>query len=281
MEHNASELLEKTTDTVRIQLGSVEKLVAEKMRTLASSVIGKVESASSVEPRLRKLIVDLDEKFVRLRQDINPLHEILRSLKTKAEANTVEQQREELAHIQSEVQAFKFETEKSLLSVKHLVKDLVPLVNELYAAGKETMAARQSNCLVCGRKGSSSPGGESRPRRESPAGNEEYSSPQEILPARARRNGRNLAMSFTVGEDSQTMIAKSHSFVLNGARHYGEDHVPAVVKRANAKAARCATAMGGKKKYNLPLSYQVLNERYKESSGQAPSGSSIFKCAMS
>ncbi len=248
-----------TAAVVAAQQEKVEKTVSEKLDARVGDIMGRFEEVSAVEPRLRKLIVETEEKYVRLRQEINP-HEIAKSIKTKAEVTVLEQQRLELERIKGEFTALRTDSDQKLAALKRTVKGLVPLVNELYDASGDSIAARQSNCLVCGRKGSRSPRTDLKGRVET----ETQESFMELVRMQGRV-GRNQGLNATSTGDGRPRTANSRSFLQNqrhqtaatGESMRGGEETTFVRKGKMATKKRC----------KLPLSYQMMNERFKESIG--------------
>ena len=261
------------------QINNMEDMISEKMNSLVGDIIGRVESVSTVEPKLKRMIVDLDEKIIRLRQDVNP-HEITKSIKLKADAQTVDKKFASLEQTGLHFESFKVEVEQTLASLKKAVKKIIPCMNEIYTASKDTIAARQSNCLVCGRSDAL------KKRAQSP--NTSYnceSKPKlpELISESFNHLGRNKGLEAESGSIKEPapyaqVVTKSQSFIHS--RHQATQSTSSeeggrVLLVRKSKQDRCSTAFGNRKRYKLPLSFQVLNERYKETGVSIPVNATI------
>jgi len=225
-----------------------------------------------------------------LRDELNP-HELLKTVKNKAETECVDKIVIENNKIQAYLHAFRSDVEKNIISIRKTLIDIVPAVNEIQNSTKEVIAARQSNCLVCGKR-TPSPELERRNHHNISMHDDLVSDFESghIRIGTSQGRNRGFHKNKTLTEDAFATQGTGSKANLPNVKHQAiqsitsEDELSqkTVILRKNSKGSRCATAldyMGSqKRKYNLPLSYQVMNDRHKEGSlGSLQSTYSGFK----
>jgi len=221
------------------------------MEQSVSDALKRVDDFARIEPRLIRNIEEVENKLVKFRQEVNP-YEIFKTIKTKAENNTVNELIENTKNFQTEIKGFKEKTIRDIELFDETIKKIVPIFEEL----KVMTAARQSKCLVCGNK-ASNPLFERRIQTDIN---------NEILPG-LNSLGRNRTILKNRTQLSEFIEVKPktidrQNLYLNQSS--SNARIITVTKNKHEDYFSSATC---KAKYKLPLSYQVMNERHKEGTG--------------
>ena len=224
-----------------------------EMKQLIIDLSEKFKVVSAIEPRLKKYIISIEERFIKLREEINP-HEIKTSIQTKAESSMLCKFMEEISFFKNDIIEFQSRASSELKNYNEAFRKIIPIFENL----KNTTAARQSNCLACG-KITSSPEFEQKTNAE--------------LNDTAIIDLQNLGRNFSLIK-SKTQLNMSAEFRPRTMERTFNNMKKKVILRANspsgnilvvAKKRNNESYVGGMaKKAKLPLSYQVMNERHKE-----------------
>jgi len=240
-----------------MQIEGMEKRILDRITGITVEPFKKIESFSSIEQRLMKHIIDIEERVVKLRQELSP-YEVLKSLKGKAEISSVEALASNTNAFQERLEKFQKKVEKDMLKFSDVFKRILPIFHDL----KGTIALRQSNCLVCGKR-ASSPEFE---RKVNPhSGLVENSS---FSLNEGARNNVGLRTAPLVEESIEIRprtAGRSKHQMSHNIFDLSKD-VSTVVKR-KGHVYTTTTNVINRRKYKLPVGYQLMNERLKESSG--------------
>ena len=69
-----------------MKIESLEEKLINKMNKIISEPVKRIDSFSGLEPKLMKHIVDIEDRLVKLRQEINPYELLKKKRETKATA---------------------------------------------------------------------------------------------------------------------------------------------------------------------------------------------------
>lgn len=206
-----------------------------------------------------KYIVDIEGRVVKLRQELSP-YELLKSLKGKADASAVESLGLGASELQERFEKFQKKVEKDVHKFADIFRKILPIFHDL----KGTIALRQSNCLVCGRKASS-------PEFERKV-NPNAALVEGSSPALGEAGRNNIALKTEpLVEDSVELRPRTAGRgrlkhrVSQNMFDFSKEVVTVV--RRGGQMYMTASNIANRRKYKLPVGYQLMNERLKEGSG--------------
>eukprot|EP00826_Nyctotherus_ovalis_P040510 TRINITY_DN4003_c0_g1_i1.p1 TRINITY_DN4003_c0_g1~~TRINITY_DN4003_c0_g1_i1.p1 ORF type:complete len:227 (-),score=69.60 TRINITY_DN4003_c0_g1_i1:37-717(-) len=216
----------------------MEQTVAESAK--------KVNEFAKIEPRLIRNIADVEDRLVKFRHEVNP-HDIFKTIKAKAESNTVDELISVTKALQSESKDFQTHTMQQISFFDEALKKIIPIFEEL----KVMTAARQSKCLVCGNRASNAQF-EKRVEASSEAMMEVESLGRNRSAVKNRTQMEELRPRTMDRNKLKLKQSSSNARIIIVAKNRNEDYF---------------TGLTCKAKYKLPLSYQIMNERHKEGAG--------------